>query len=438
MALAVASAPGMGLPKQNNRWADLKAAYRLLNNARVRPDAIQAAHRRHTLEACGEHAVVLCVEDTTELDFTRRRTTSGLGLINSGDGRGLLQHSALAVSTQGRVLGVLDQRFVVRTELHTHETRTQLEARWRESLLWGEAMERIGRPPPSCRLVAVTDRAGDCFETMEKCDGMNAGFLIRALRDRNVEDRSGSLWSWARQQHACGTMAVTVSRQAKPSGRVIKTRREANVSICFGQVTLDPPLRSNHQPRKVWIVYAREEHPPPGEAVEAIDWLLLCSEEVGNEEAARRMLTWYSRRWVIEEWHRVLKEGCGLEASQLKEAEAIMRLAAVLGVVAVRLLQLRDLAGQGLTGGSPEAEDPAALRCAVPLAWVQVIAVHRGLQVSTLTPREFWLAIAHRGGFIGRKADGRPGWRSIWRGWHDYLQMVEYAEALARHPSGCG
>lgn len=142
------------------------------------------------------------------------------------------------------------------------------------------------------------------------------------------------------------------------------------------------------------------------------------------------MLRWYSRRWLIEEWHRALKEGCRMEASQLQSAQAIARLAAVLGVVAVRLLQLRDLAGDALRTGHPEADHPAALRAAVPALLIQVVALHRGQDPAMVTPRQFWRAVARKGGFIGRKSDGRPGWKTIWSGWYDYLRMAEYAEAV--------
>ena len=433
----MATAPDMSLPKQVQQWSDLKGAYRLLNHPGVTPEAIQFEHRQQTLTRCGEHSIVLCVQDTTELDFTTRSRTRGLGMIGNGRGRGLVQHSALAVTTEGGVLGVLDQRFVVRCESRADEKRAAAAGRWREAMLWGEAVERIGHPPSNCRLVVVADRAGDCFHAMHACVRMDAGFLIRAVRDRHVEDHADKLRSWAARLPVQATATVTVGRQAKPWGEVVKTARTAEVEIRFGEVTLDPPARSAYPPLRVWIVSARESSVPTADKAEPVDWLLVCSEPVPDQAAARRMLAWYSRRWVIEEWHRALKEGCQMEASQLQEAPAIQNLAAVLGVVAARMLQLRDLAGDALREGHPQAEDPEALRRTVPAVWIRVVARHRNLEPSTLTPRQFWRAIAQRGGFLARKGDGRPGWKTIWRGWYDYRLMVEYAE-LARDPGSYG
>ncbi len=98
IATVITANPQHSLPKACDRWADLKAAYRFLSNMRVQADAIQEPHREQTRARCVEHPVVLCLQDTSELDFTRRRKVRDLGPIGDGRGRGLLQHTALAVT----------------------------------------------------------------------------------------------------------------------------------------------------------------------------------------------------------------------------------------------------------------------------------------------------------------------------------------------------
>ena len=172
LAADVAAAPAMGIPKQTQGGKDMKAAYRFLSNDRIDAAEIVQPQCEATRAVCRGRGTVLCVQDSSELDFKKHQSTKGLGLLGE-DGRGLLQHSTLAVTTDGEVLGVLDLQWVMREELHTHETRTELANRWRESLLWGESMERIGAPPQDCRYVLVADRAADCFETMQamRCSG---------------------------------------------------------------------------------------------------------------------------------------------------------------------------------------------------------------------------------------------------------------------------
>ena len=83
--------------------------------------------------------------------------------------------------------------------------------------------------------------------------------------------------------------------------------------------------------------------------------------------------------------------------------------------------------------------DPAVLQALVPPIWQEIVARLAKRSAETLTPREFWLTIAKRGGFIARKRDGRPGWKTIWRGWYDVMIMVQGVELLAEaRPQGCG
>jgi hypothetical protein len=172
----------------------------------------------------------------------------------------------------------------------------------------------------------------------------------------------------------------------------------------------------------MWAVYLREENPPAG--VEAVEWMLLTSLETACLEQARTIIGYYLCRWVIEEWHRCLKEGCRAEQSQLDDALDIQRLTGVLAIVAVRLLQVRDLA----EGDGPAADSPAALQAVVPEMFVGIVAALAQSSPGRLTPRTFWRTVAQRGGYLGRKNDPRPGWKVLWRGWNDIVQMVRGAE----------
>jgi hypothetical protein len=450
----MATAPGQSLPKQCQGWSDLKAAYRLLSNQRVDEQAIQRPHRRLTLQECLGHRVVLCVQDDTPLDFTQRTKVSGLGRIGDGGGRGIMQHTTLAVTVEGRLLGVLDQRWFNRPEVPPNQTRRQRQARWCESDVWADGVEAVAtlcrehQQPIPTRFVHVADRGADVWTAMRACYQHQMGFVIRAKHDRAVQEGS-RIWARLQSQPIAGTMTVQVTTQRAKGNRVKRSSRQAEVSISFARVHLAPPVndpRCKHDPpQTVWAVYVREENPPADQEVEPIDWMLLTSEPVEDIEAAKRIIGWYRLRWIIEEWHRVLKEGCKIEQSQLDEATDIRRLAAILSVISVRMLQLRDLAGfgdaldrkrsnsdsPGSGGGTAEADDPAALQGTVPWTWIVVVAGLSQRVPASLTPRQFWLAIAQQGGYIGRRGDGRPGWKVIWRGWYDVTMMVRGAELHA-------
>jgi hypothetical protein len=409
----MAEKTGQSLPKQCGQWPDLKAAYRLLSHPSIEPVALNEPHRRLTYEECAEHRLVLAVQDDTHLAGRCER----------------MAHTTLAVLPEGQLLGILDQRFFERVQTPQGETRGARQQRWRESLVWSEAVEAVGSPPPGCRVLHVADRASDDFDFFQACAAQEVGFVIRARHDRCVEQASDKLWAFLKKQPVAGVTNVLVGEQRDERGKITRRKRDVEVEVRFTQVQLDPPW--NHpghgSPRLVWGVHIRERQ--PAEDAPPVDWLVLTSERVESFADAVRVLGYYTRRWVIEEWHRALKEGCRLEASQLDEPEDHLRLAAILSVVAVRLLQLRDLADPF----HPAADDPAALRRWAPRGWIRVVARLSGHSANQLTPRQFLLAIAKRGGYLDRRRDPRPGWKVLWRGWYDISLLVEGAE-LALHP----
>lgn len=409
---------GQSIPKCFGRWSDIMGAYRLLSNEAVDAQEIQRPHRALTRSAC--QGVVLAVADVTDLDFTPHPKTKGLGKIGDGRGRGLQQHTVLAVAPGGGVLGVFDQRWYVRPEPPEGETRRQRQSRWCVADVWADAVRAIG-PVDGCRVIHVADRAADSFATIDACFEQGVGFLIRAMHDRTVGD--DHLWATMAKAPVLTRIEVKVSARRAGLKRDQRVERTAQVSVRTGTVEIKPPRhdpRSAGKPaRTVNVVYLREEDAPSGEGVQAIDWMLLTSEEVATAADATRLAGWYAQRWTIEEFHRVEKEGCSLEASQLDDAQDLMRLAAVTAVVAVRLLQMRDLAS------GEDADDPAALHAAPE--WIAVVAALAGVEAETLTPRRFWRTIARQGGWIGRTSDPRPGWKVIWRGWYDISLMVRGA-----------
>lgn len=81
----------------------------------------------------------------------------------------------------------------------------------------------------------------------------------------------------------------------------------------FCPVQLRCPRRlDNQNPFEVYAIYAREIEPPEGE--EAVSWMLLTTETVTNAKEAATILRWYTYRWHVEEYHKILKSGCQAES----------------------------------------------------------------------------------------------------------------------------
>lgn len=435
--------PEQSLPKQTAQWKDLKAAYRLLSHRQVDPQAIQRPHRQQTLAACVEHAVVLCVQDTTELDFTSHRKVTNLGQIGNGGGRGLVQHTTLAVvpsaagaePTGATLLGVLDERWYRRTEVPEQETRRQRQARWTEADVWSDAAAAVAAlGATSARLVHVGDRHSDVFGFMNDCRRLGHGFVLRAEHNRYVNHKGHQrLWSCLRSQPVATTLSVKVRGQQSRPGQVRRRSRTVKVQVRYASITLPPPRNDPRTAEATPIACGAvlvEEIDPPAEADTPLQWMLLSSTPVQSVPEALRIIGYYRCRWVIEEWHRALKEGCKLQSSQLDDAADLQRLASIQSVIAVRLLQMREQADHA-------GDDPAALRATVPPLWIALVAALARQPPASLSPRTFWLTLAKQGGYPARRRDPRPGWKVIWRGWYDIQRMVQGAQ-LIRATGKCG
>ena len=102
----------------NGARALVKGHYRLIDqpaDSAVTVDNILEPHRERTLRRMRAHDTVLCIQDGTRLNFTRRGQTLGLGAIGSDQtgavARGLHLHTTLAVNPDGVALGVLRAAF---------------------------------------------------------------------------------------------------------------------------------------------------------------------------------------------------------------------------------------------------------------------------------------------------------------------------------------
>jgi hypothetical protein len=128
----------------------------------------------------------------------------------------------------------------------------------------------------------------------------------------------------------------------------------------------------------------------------------------------------------IEEFHKAQKTGCGIELAQFTDCSRLEPVIALLSVVAVFLLTLRD-AGRDEQQGKKPATD------LVPKSYVRVLNAWRWQDKSRATTiSEFLLAVARIGGHQNRKSDGHPGWLTLWRGWQDLMTMVRAVEAVER------
>lgn len=408
--------PDQSLPDKLHDPSGYQGVLRLFRSPHVTHEAVLAPHQTRTLDRAETHTgTVLIVHDTTDLDFSGHRTLANqLGPIGNGGGHGLLCHNSLAVeAATGTILGLVAQQLHVRVAVGKNEPRVTKRTReTRESRLWVRALDEIGPAPATNRWVHVADRGSDSFEFVSRSARTNERFVVRAQHDRALADHT-KLFAVARATAAWGGWALELSATASRAAR--KTR----VCASLTSVVVPPPHNRKGEypavPIRVHVVRVWEPNGPVG--VTPVEWLLLTSEEVTTLEGLRQVVAWYARRWVIEDYHKGLKTGVGIERLQLESRDALDPAIGVLSVVAVALVNLRRLA-------SGAGETPRPAREVVPDRWVQVLSAWRYKVVRELSAGEFLAALARLGGWIPRKQP--PGWVVLWRGWmrlHNYLEL---------------
>ena len=84
--------PGASIPAACGGWPETKGAYRLFEHARVTAQQVLEPHYQCSEQRLRQHPQVLCIQDTTELDYTGKSDIEGLGPLNYETRRGLYLH----------------------------------------------------------------------------------------------------------------------------------------------------------------------------------------------------------------------------------------------------------------------------------------------------------------------------------------------------------
>ena len=208
----LADKPTASIPHACNGWAETQAAYRFLAQDEIGWEDILAPHFSCTQQRMSGRPVVLCIQDTTELDFNGQQT-EGLGTLSFAAQRGMYLHPTYAVSPQREPLGVLDAWMWVRDASKT--ASRSLVAGAKESCRWLEGYARLAEQAallPDTRLVYVADREGDFIDLMVQASalGTPVDWLIRSAYNQQAGEPAGEAMGRL-QQHACAGRGALLS-----------------------------------------------------------------------------------------------------------------------------------------------------------------------------------------------------------------------------------
>lgn len=422
---------GRSIPLACSDWAATKAAYRFLDNDRVSEAEILAGHFEATRDRfAATHGPILVLHDTTEFSFTRNDTKAIGQTHRVGSGHkdkagrqrmhtvcGILMHSSLAVTTQGLPLGLAAIKLWTRKKFKgtnalkgkgveggKHSVNfTRIPIEQKESIRWLENVRQsTSNLGDATRCVHIGDRESDIYELFCECQSLGTHFVFRTCVDRRAEGGEVTVNDVMQKRRVKAVHRVEVmDDKGRPSTAVLEIKYHSLV-VC-------PPIgkEKRYGNLTLTVIHAVERGTPKDRA--PISWKLITDLNVKSKADAIEKLAWYTLRWKIETFHKVLKSGCRAEDSKLRNAERLANLIAIMCILAWRVLWMCQLnrVSPELPAGLVFTETEMKL-----LEHLEPMKDNR----ESRTVGDFLIRLAKLGGYLGRSRDAPPGNMVLWRG----------------------
>ena len=444
LAEAMSRAPGKSIPAATREEKAVGVSgYRFLEHPAVEYGAVMEPHTIQTCERAAAVGQVYVAHDTTDFAYSGER--EGLGWLHGTSKKGFLAHLSLAVAADGtrRPLGLLAMNCWARTEPPRKKPKGRklsgsayAKLDDKESLRWGQGVhqttEMLG---PTVYAVHVMDREADIYWLMAEMTERGEHFIVRLSRDRavgaevvvGVDDRMSEVLEAA---PVIAERQVPLSRRkghpAPASQRVHGPRQErmAKLQVSAMPVMLMRPRYLDASYPKwlaVNVVHVAEVDAPEG--VDPVEWTLLTTESIERTEDVLAVVDGYRARWLIEEFNKAIKTGCGAEKLQMESFQTLTNAIAAMVPIAWQLLLLRNLSRTEPATPATQVLTPTqldVLRAFVPAARLD----------ERPTVRQALLAVADLGGHL--KHNGDPGWQVLGRGFERLVALTQgWAAALA-------
>jgi hypothetical protein len=423
---------GSSLVKASADPASIEGAYRYSRNHMISPEKIALAGFQRTDEIVKQRPLVLAIQDTTGLSF-RHSVCTELGSVNSGSklsknpvGRTLFVHSTLMLDADSeQVLGLAEQDYFYREKKIQGKTH-QLQGRERqekESFKWQKNQEALSnRMGTMENVIDVCDREADIYEYLEYQISAKNRFLVRASENRLLNNPQGKVRDIIKSLTAEAYYYVDIKQKGGRKGR------KAKIALSYQEIKIKRPQRATGQEEITLNMIVCQE-------VNAIDekeklcWVLYTTEAINSVEDARKLVRYYEVRWRVEEFHKTWKtDGTQVEELRMQSRENLKRIAVIQAFVAVRLMQLQDLAQN-----NEQAKLIPCISCFSPLSWkILWKKTEKKQPFPDKIPSLNWAyyAIAKLGGWYDSKRTGRVGVKALWTGWIKLMDLVEAYEIM--------
>jgi hypothetical protein len=320
--------------------------------------SILSGHFHNTRNRMLGQNIVLALQDTCSLNYNSLNKTTGLGDISKNRGsagtKGLALHSTFVVTPDGLPVGVFNAECTA-PKIGENNKNKNRPIEEKESYRWiDQYLETIefAKLAPNTQIITVMDREADMFELLEIAEKNReiAPILIRLKHNRLIAN-GDKLFNKLENANKSFETEITIPPQrekkatTKSEARPYLPERKAILEFSFMNIKMPTPSnlkRDKNENINMTCIYAKEKNPPKG--AEKIGWKLCTTLKIKTPEDALKCIGYYKQRWKIEDFHRVMKSGFGVEKHKLSTADRLRKAIAIDMVMAWRIMLLTSLA----------------------------------------------------------------------------------------------
>lgn len=410
-------------------------AYRMLANDSFGHEELAEGSYRFCKKNANGKRHLLCIQDTTELNFTNHylRFSSDdqdIGPITNKNNIGFFCHPTLVIDPENQLpLGL--SSFIIWSRSWGMKNRRERDYKnqdinEKESYRWIKSTEETKYLIDESTIITfISDRESDIYEEFASVPDNRTHLLIRSSYDRKLYGDKLNLFEKLSSSKLRATYEINIQSGSK------RTRRIAKMSLRYEKVKISHPINraKGNKPDYVelWAIEARELPESVPEKEDPILWRLLTTHEIKVITDALTYIEWYSQRWLIEELFHIIKtKGFCIESAQLEKGAGlkklcVMTLQASLTVMTLKLslqtqhkikatlvfpeeyLPFFDMLMDELEGKTEKLKNPYERGTIKWSAW----------------------AIARLGGWSGYSSQGPPGYITLKDGLDRFNDKVE-------------
>jgi hypothetical protein len=329
--------------------AERIGAYRMLGNDNFdHNDLANGIYRACKNNEHGGH--LLCIQDTTELNYSRHLGRIGkedddIGPVRNEGNAGFFCHPMLVIDPSSQMpIGLSSisiwNRYWGKLNRHERDYQRQ-DIKEKESFRWIESANNTKEllSSASC-LTIIGDRESDIYDEFVLIPDHRTHLLIRSGINRKLSGENQNLFEklCSSQQKASYEFDIRNNSQ--------RAKRRAKMSLKYEKVKIKHPknrlLENKPNYVEMWAIEAKELPESVPREEEPVLWRLLTTHSINCVEDALKCVEWYSQRWLVEELFRVLKsKGLAIEAAQLETGTGLKKLAVIALQVALTAMTLK-------------------------------------------------------------------------------------------------